>query len=142
MSDIVWAMNPNNDKFEDVIERVRIFSNQILGAKDINLSFRFPEDICQISISAQQRKNIYLIFKEAINNIAKYSLAKNCYVTGELLDKKVKIEIRDDGVGFEANKETLGGNGLINMKLRAVELGGDLSIMSEKGKGTIIVIQF
>ncbi|MBI3500942.1 MAG: hypothetical protein HY063_04030 [Bacteroidetes bacterium] len=142
MSDIVWAINPKNDKFSAIMERLRIFANPILEAKEIQLHLQFSESLGDLQLLMQHRKNIYLILKESINNIAKYSEAKNCFIIVEKKEKRMNIQIKDDGKGFEKTELTLGGNGLINMKNRAEELNGSLNISSEIVKGTIVNFQF
>jgi signal transduction histidine kinase len=142
MSDIVWAINPENDKFMHVFERINIFSSQLFEAKNIQSHIDIAPSVNEIKLTAIQRKNIYLIFKEAINNIAKYSRASNCYIVAEIKDKNIQIVIKDDGVGFENTAKSLGGNGMLNMKLRADEINGMLAINSIKNKGTTIELQF
>ena len=142
MSDIVWAINPKNDKFSSILERVRVFANQLLEAKNIKLFLQTPENLNDLHLETRHRKNIYLILKECVNNVAKYSEAKNCFIIVEKKDKRMNIQIKDDGKGFEKTELTLGGNGLINMKQRAEELRGSLAITSEIGKGTIVNFQF
>lgn len=90
----------------------------------------------------QQRKNIYLICKEALNNVAKYADAKNCIVEILRNENGVSIRISDDGKRINDQSETLGGNGLHNMKKRADELNGKIDISSEKNKGTILSLTF
>ena len=89
----------------------------------------------------EQRKNVYLIFKEAVNNIAKYADGRNVYISLKLRGREIRLEMRDDGVGFDPEAATEG-NGILSMKKRAAELKGKLVIKSEKLKGTEIVLTF
>jgi ligand-binding sensor domain-containing protein len=141
MNDIVWAINPQNEKLTNIIERIKIYSNQLMDAKAIKLTMRIAENVGDLKLSMHQRKNLYLVMKEAINNVAKYSKAKSCYIIIKK-DKFVEVEIRDDGIGMEAGAPTLGGNGMINMKKRAAEMGGELVVYSVKQKGTSISFRF
>lgn len=142
MSDIVWAVNPKNDRFKDILDRFNVFANQLMGAKNIVLHLITKENVDDLKLPMQHRKNIYLLLKEATNNVAKYSHAKNFYVTVEKNHSRMSIQIKDDGVGFESNPESLGGNGLINMKQRVDDLKGEFQIQSGKGKGTTLTIKF
>ncbi len=142
MSDIVWAINPKNDKFHNITHRLEIFGTELLSAKDINFNFNIPHDLAYLKLSMQQRKNIYLICKEALNNVAKYSDAQNCSVEILKADKNVSISIVDDGKGIDNMKQSLGGNGMHNMKKRALELRGILDVFSEKNKGTKLSFTF
>jgi two-component system, NarL family, sensor histidine kinase UhpB len=142
MSDIVWTINPVNDKLDDIMQRLNILAGQLREARNINVHFDVPDDIKEVRLNMHQRKNVYLIFKEAINNIAKYSGAGNCYVLIKKKDDQVMISIRDDGKGFTSTGESLGGNGLINMNNRAREMGGNLEIVSGYNLGTEIKFNF
>jgi len=142
MSDIIWAINPSNDTFQNMIERLQIFSIQLLDAKDIQLHFDISEDIQLIKLSLPQRKNIYLILREAIHNVAKYSNATQCIVSAKMENKKIDLEVIDNGAGFEKITPGLGGNGFINMRQRANELKALFYIHSEKEKGTRVSLKF
>src|SRR5436190_14971713 len=76
MADIVWTINPENDNFEKIIIRMRAFAYELLGAKDIEFEFNADESTGKLKLPMTVRKNLYLIFKEAANNMAKYSDAK------------------------------------------------------------------
>jgi signal transduction histidine kinase/Tfp pilus assembly protein PilF len=141
MSDIVWTINPENDTFENVIARMRSLAYLLLKAKNIEFTFKADESLNQLSLPMVTRKNVYLLFKEATNNIVKYSNASraNFHITHE--NKNVKMVIRDNGVGFDMENSKMG-NGIKNMKRRAGEIGGQLLIESAEGKGTNIELSF
>jgi len=142
MSDIVWAINPKNDRFENVIQRMKIFASEMLEAKNITLRFSADETLNNLKLTMNQRKDLYFIFKEAVTNIAKYSECKNAVVTTSLHDKVLDLMIKDDGKGFNIAHQTMGGNGLYNIEKRAKDLNGTLKIDSTKGRGTIVHLQF
>ena len=142
MSDIVWAINPKNDSFKNMMDRLQIFAIKILDAKNIRLQLEIPESLHHAKLSMPQRKNIYLILREAIHNVAKYSEASYCLISAEIIKKKIHLLIKDDGVGFNSVNAGLGGNGLINMKQRAEELNAAFYIHSEVMKGTSLFLQF
>ena len=85
----------------------------------------------------QVRKNLYLIFKEAINNLVKYSQATRVSISLSKNDKNISLKIRDNGIGIPVNPETKG-NGLMNMSRRAQEIDAELNIESANGDGTEI----
>lgn len=142
MSDIVWAINPSNDTFKNMIDRLAAFGYRILEARNIKLIIDIPESVQALKLDMQMRKNIYLILREAIHNAAKYSQATHCLLTAMVLDKKIDIQVSDDGIGFDTLIPRPGGNGLTNMKHRAVEINAELSIHSEKENGTRLSLQF
>ncbi len=141
MSDIVWMINARNDSFENVIAHMQSFAAEVLEAKGINLKMEVDKNLEHQKMEMHQRKNFYLIFKEAINNIAKYANCKIVNVEIEIKNKIVKMKIADDGIGFDISKVSKG-NGLLNMKKRATELNGQIKIKSEQGKGTTIELSF
>jgi|GEM_PF-3229431 len=139
MSDIIWSVNPGNDSMEKVIYRMREFAVEILETKGMSLHFEVSEQTLIQSISIEVRKDFYLIFKEAINNVAKYSDAKDVWVLLHIKNNYINLEIRDNGNGFDLSKDTQG-NGLRNMQHRASILKGELNIQSQIGVGTTIVL--
>ncbi|MFI5134498.1 MAG: tetratricopeptide repeat protein [Chitinophagales bacterium] len=137
MSDIVWAINPKNDRFENILQRMRTFASGILEAKNIELVFRASASLSELKLSLEKRKNLYLIFKEAVNNAAKYSGCRNCSIRLWLEGKILNMEIADDGSGFDTNHSTTG-NGLVNMRKRSEEMQSHLDVQSTMGKGTTV----
>lgn len=141
MSDIVWTINPENDTFENVIARMRSLAYLLLKAKQIEFIFKADEDLNHLSLPMPVRKNFYMLFKEAINNLVKYSNATSASFHISLDNKNVKLVIHDNGVGFD-EEHVLMGNGIKNMKRRAAEIGAQLVIESAEGKGTDIELSF
>jgi ligand-binding sensor domain-containing protein/two-component sensor histidine kinase len=140
IDDIVWSVNPKNDELGNVISRMSRNAAELFDAKNIEYKIDTPEIIREIKLSLEQRRDLYLIYKEAVNNLLKYA---NCtFVTIEMkLNNNIfTLTITDNGVGFDTKIETLR-NGLRNMKNRAQKLGGRLEINSEINKGTIIRLQ-
>lgn len=139
MNDIVWALNPRNDSVEKIIGRMTDFASGICSSAliepHIDINFGQHSTINDM----QARKNLFLIFKEAVTNSVKHSAAKNLYVSGRESEGCIKMVIRDDGAGFDPNRKT-GGNGLGNMRSRVEEIGGSFYLSSQPGGGTEIVV--
>lgn len=151
MSDIVWAINPKKDHLQDLTQRMRRFAADVLTAKDIDLEFTVPETDHEISLGANIRREVFLIFKETVNNIAKHSEAGEAKIAFSMMNNQLIISFEDNGKGFDRNenadengnddwKKFRGGNGLSNMRKRSSELGGEYEIRSESGKGTIVIL--
>jgi ligand-binding sensor domain-containing protein/anti-sigma regulatory factor (Ser/Thr protein kinase) len=140
MNDIVWAINPTNDKFEKIEARMQNFASVSLAAKNIQFGFEVDNQLKDLLLGMQQRKNLYLIFKEAVNNAAKYSDCTILSVHISKQDQHILLEITDNGKGFipENAESKSGGNGLLNMQSRAAEIHAKIFIQSEPGKGTRI----
>jgi ligand-binding sensor domain-containing protein/two-component sensor histidine kinase len=141
MSDIVWTINPENDSFENIILRMRSLAYNLLRAKDIEFTFKADETLNHLKLSLEKRRNFYLIFKEALNNLIKYSRAKRVQISLLYHSNTITLLIRDDGLGFDATKK-YNGNGLTNIRNRAKEINAQLHIESGEGIGTSIQLIF
>ncbi len=148
MSDIVWTIDSKNDRFENVINRMRALANEILEPLGCKVHFNCENDLITLQLDMQKRKNLYLIYKEAINNISKYAQPKSVRIDFEKTTKThLKLRILDDGSGFDMdaiNNSTLrlGGNGLRNMETRAKAINGVLKTTSKVGSGTSVELEF
>jgi signal transduction histidine kinase/ligand-binding sensor domain-containing protein len=140
MSDIVWAINPANDSFEKVLLRMKEFAAEILEPARINYFFREEESVDKGQLNLEQRKDIYMVFKEAINNAVKYSQATEVNISFYKNENSLRMVITDNGDGFDAD-ESHSGNGLKNMQVRAREMNGTMKIESIKGTGTTIALE-
>jgi ligand-binding sensor domain-containing protein len=141
MSDIIWSINPENDSLQQMLIRMKNFVNENVEGKDISVHWEESEMISKLKLGMAQRKNFYLLFKEAIINAVKYADARNISVALSVHNKMVSLKIIDDGRGFSF--ETIRqGNGIKNIKHRALLLNGNASIDSVPGKGTMVYLQF
>lgn len=140
MGDIVWTINPENDDFEKILTRMRSFAYELLGAKKIEFAFDADDQLRELKVPMEVRKNLFLIFKEATNNLVKYSEADMAQFRIKEENKELTMTIRDNGKGFE-EETTVSGNGLKNMKKRAEEIGGRLWIESRRDEGTLITLK-
>ncbi len=143
MQDIIWAMKTDHDQLEDLESHMMEFALRILESRNINFKTHISEDFPGKQIQPVVRRNIYLIFKEAVNNIAKYSEATQVEMYFTLTRGKLLMKISDNGKGFDIdNSPSLGtGNGLKNMRKRAMDIGGKLDIRSNSGEGTTVELQ-
>jgi ligand-binding sensor domain-containing protein len=141
MNDIVWAINPRNDRFVNIIQRMSQFAAEVLEPKNIEVNFNSDESLSSLLLPMDKRRNFYLFFKEAINNCAKYSTAERVDILISSHEKCISLKIADDGKGFDTSG-TYKGNGMLTMKKRAAELGGHMEIFSAPGKGTTIDLNF
>lgn len=137
MADIVWTITPENDQFEKIIIRMKNFAYEVLGAKKIDFEFVAGDDVANMNLPMDVRKNLYLIFKEATNNMVKYSGADKATFSIKEENKNLIMVIHDNGKGFEVNRSTEG-NGLKNMRKRAEEIRAQFLIDSHPGSGTTV----
>lgn len=146
MSDIVWAINSKNDQLDNVVNRMRSFAVQVSEARQFNLHFAENKDLPNMPLDMYERKNLYLIFKEAVNNAAKYSSCNNLWISFINKNNILEMKVKDDGKGFiyppsDDSAVKRGGNGLLNMQKRASDLGGTIMIHSKIDKGTEIILK-
>lgn len=136
MDDIVWSIKPSNDSMQKVTARMREFATNVLEAKEIDFDFIVDEEVNHVKLNMEARRDFFLVFKEAVNNAAKYSLANHILVQLKIQNKKLFLMVKDDGLGFDMAEAD--GNGLGNMQKRADSMDGSLTIQSSKGKGTTV----
>jgi ligand-binding sensor domain-containing protein len=140
LSDMVWIFNPQNDSIEKLLLRLKSFTISVALSKNIKVHFVTDKASETINLTIRQRKAIYLISKEAINNAFKSSACNNIYYHLTANGSKWQLRIQDDGKGFNLSEKT-DGNGLRNMQARADEIGAKFSIQSQTGEGTIILLE-
>lgn len=142
MSDIVWAINPKKDHLSDLVQRMRRFASDIFASCEIRFNLRTPATDGQLQLGANVRRELFLIFKESVNNIAKHSGCTEAQVEFYPEADSLVLKLTDNGKGFdvatvsEHTRSSKGGNGLISMRRRAQELGGSFEITSVSGQGT------
>ena len=145
MSDIIWAINTRNDNLDNIVHKIHSHAVQLMELKHCKVHFAHHGEFKGTHLNMAQRKNFYLFYKESINNISKYAGAENVWINIAIDKKSVRLLIKDDGVGMNVKVnefKTQGGNGLYNLKKRADELKGKLTIDSDKGRGTVIELIF
>lgn len=135
MSDIVWAINPEVDALSDLVHRMRRFVEDTLGALDVDVTFTAPDSGDDMRLGADIRREVFLILKESVNNIAKHAGCRTATIVISADRRRLLLDVRDDGRGFDPALET-DGNGVASMRRRVAALGGRLTITSEPGLGT------
>ncbi|MBL7778317.1 MAG: hypothetical protein JNK66_08510 [Chitinophagales bacterium] len=140
MSDIVWSVNPKNDTAKFLMERMRVFAADLVAPSAMQLHFNAEKQAEEVKLTMEQRKNIFLIFKETVYNSVKYSEAKNLYVEVKKTATGVTLIIKDDGKGFDVNNyKSKNGNGIKNMRYRAEEVEARFDVFST-AQGTVTTI--
>lgn len=140
MSDIVWTNNPRFDHLGDLVHRMRRFASELLTARGIRLRTDFPDNDGDLTLEPETRRQIYLIFKEAINNLARHSNCDEAEISLRVEGDRLQMRIADNGQGFDLTK-TSDGNGLHSLQNRAESIGGKLRIDSAPGKGTVVTVE-
>lgn len=141
MKDIVWAINPANDTLEKLSSRMLDYASTLLSSKSIPFVFDCEYTLNSLQLDMLQRKNLYLVFKEAVANAAKYSGCSQIVISLSKQGKSLQLIVKDNGIGLSFEK-VRPGNGLINMQTRAAEMGGTLLLEGAPESGTCIRLIF
>jgi len=139
MGDIVWAINPDRDRVGDLLQRMRYFASDTLTGKNIEFSFSAPDTGRDLALATEVRREVLLIFKEAVNNIARHARCSHADIDVRVERGGLVVHVADDGQGLES--VALGnGHGLASMQARARRLNGRLEITTSAGGGTRLAL--
>jgi signal transduction histidine kinase len=144
-SDMVWSIDPQHDDLASLLVRVRRLAADLLGERGIALDWNAPATAEHVRLSADQRRHLMLILKEALHNAARHAGAHRVALQISYDDRNVRAEVRDDGRGFDVEQPVRGassggGRGLRSLRERARELGAALEIRSAPGRGTAVTL--
>ena len=140
MSDIVWAINPSNDTMDKILIRMKELGAEMLEPAKVNYFFHEEGNLEDLTLNVGQRKDLYLIYKEALNNAVKYSEASEVHIYLRRNEDLLQLQITDNGKGFDPGKER-SGNGLKNMLSRAEDMKALIHIDSILRTGTTVMIE-
>jgi ligand-binding sensor domain-containing protein len=135
MRDIVWFLNPKNDSLDNIILRMRSLSESLL--EGIDVQFETPEQRVTDRLDPNVKRNIVLMYKEVLYNIARHAHATAVSIAITIHSGQMRISVSDNGIGFVPQAESRG-NGLHNLRHRAADIGAVLSIESAPRQGTRI----
>ena len=140
MGDIVWAINPDRDRVGDLLQRMRYFASDTLTGKNIEFSFRGPETGRDLALTTEVRREVLLIFKEAVNNIARHARCCHADIDVRVERGGLVVQVADDGQGLSVAIVRGNGHGLASMESRARRLNARLDIETRAGGGTRLVL--
>jgi ligand-binding sensor domain-containing protein/signal transduction histidine kinase len=139
MDDIVWAISPDRDALQEVVGRMRHCAEEAFDGREIAVTFNAPDSSPTTSLGIDVRRDVYLIFKEAVNNAARHAGCSRVSILFRVSAQQLLLEIADDGAGFDVMAHS-DGTGLMSMRRRAVRLGATLEIASRPGHGTRLTL--
>ncbi|MBC7899190.1 MAG: hypothetical protein H7070_03970 [Saprospiraceae bacterium] len=142
MNDIVWAISPDHDRMLDLTRRMRQHAEEIFAMRDIELDFDAPADDADLKLSVGVRRDVLLIFKEAVNNAARHSGCSKVRIDFRCENSILRLRIEDNGKGFDSGNSERDGQGLRSMARRSKALGGTLTIEASKSGGTGVDFEF
>jgi len=138
MSDIVWAINPAKDKLSYLEQRMREFATDLFTAGDVRFRFHTSEDEYDLQVGADVRRQVFLVFKECIHNVVRHARCTEVDVEVRVENKRMVVQVRDNGVGFEAFA-AVDGHGLASMRERAQRVGGRIEVRADY-EGTTVTL--
>jgi len=139
LESIVWTVNPKNQTWDRFALYLSRYAQELFRDTTVRCSVDGDDDIPSSALPPDAQRHLLAVYKEALNNVMKHARASRVEVAMELRDSVFRLQIRDDGVGFDRGLEqdTLR-NGLRNMHARMGELGGELKVETGSGAGTCI----
>jgi signal transduction histidine kinase len=148
MDEIVWAVTPGNDTLEKFTAFIGQFVQNFLKPTGIACRLALPVELPDLPMEATVRHHLYLLVREALNNVIRHTHAQTVRFSLVLEGKTLVLTLSDDGCGFDpsrdaasSNERLFHGNGLSNMRKRMAEIGGALEIVSASGCGTTLILQ-
>jgi signal transduction histidine kinase len=137
MNDIVWAINPARETLLDLTRRMRQHANEVFTLRDIELRFSAPHASEHLRLAVDVRRDVLLVYKEAVNNAARHSRCSRVDIDFRVERSRLHLMVADNGSGYDTSLESEG-QGLRSMTRRALRLGGTLDTESVPGAGTTI----
>jgi signal transduction histidine kinase len=135
---IVWATNPKYDTLIDLVGYLREFCAEYFEMTAMHVRFDFPERVPGVNVTGVFRRQLLLVVKESLQNVAKHAAASEVYIRLELFDKQLKLSVRDNGRGLPIREHSRRGDGITNMRSRVTNLDGTLTVESRHEGGTIV----
>jgi ligand-binding sensor domain-containing protein/two-component sensor histidine kinase len=137
MRDIVWAINPKRDRLLDLTRRMRSFASDIFTSRNIEFRFSTPDRDRELRLDPEIRRDVFLIFKEAVNNLLRHSGCAKAVIDLVVEGGWLVLTVSDDGKGVDLQVAEAG-HGFSSMRRRAESFGGQLEIISPNGSGTTV----
>ena len=141
MDATVWAVNPRNDTFNHLANYLVHYAEEFFRYSDVVCRLDLPTELPDWPVSAEVRHNLFLVVKEALNNVARHAAASEVRLELKLTDATLRIAVRDNGRGFNPNEPRQRGNGLHNMAQRLQQLGGRLRVEGAPGAGACVTLE-
>jgi signal transduction histidine kinase len=141
LRDLVWSINPKNDTMLQLAHRMQYIAEPLFKAAGIKCHFTCHRNFLDLKLTLSDKRNIYLLFKEMVNNVVKHARCYNCYINIKYISPYLILSVEDDGIGFDPVMVSNARNGLHNMHFRARQMNGTLHINSSEEKGSSIVVQ-
>jgi signal transduction histidine kinase len=138
LGEIIWSSNPERDNLASLLSYMHKYVENYMEDAPIRWRIDFPNEVPDLPLAPDLRRNLYLVMKEALHNARKYSQAQEILVAFRLDSQIYHLEVRDDGIGMTPDLIQGGGDGLNNMRRRMIAIGGQMQFESAAGEGTVV----
>lgn len=135
MSEIIWTLNPQNDTLDNLTAYMREQFRAYFEPFSIPFEIYFPDEIPDIKLNNEQRRNLFLVAKELLHNALKHAKASNISISLRITSKQLIFRVVDDGIGMRKTKVKASSNGIRNLKKRMKDIGGNIEWI-QLGPGT------
>jgi signal transduction histidine kinase len=138
LDEIVWAVNPEHDSMEGLVEYLSQSADDFLEDTPIRSHLNVPANLPRCTVPAEVRHQLFLAFKEALNNAARHAAASEIRIEFVAAPPRFQVVVADNGAGFNAASPRTGGSGLKNMRQRLEAIGGQFELSSGPRQGTVV----
>ena len=138
LDEIVWAINPSNDTLESLVNYACKYAQEYLELAGISHRFDVPAQLPVADIAPEVRHNVFLAFKESVNNVVKHAQATSVSIRLRLEPGTFTLHVEDNGRGLAGQPEKSGRNGMRNLRKRMADVGGSFAIGPAAGRGTLV----
>ena len=142
MNGIIWSLNPANDDLVSLVEYLKRYGHDYFDLHAYEGGMEVQGNVGKTIVKGIVRRNVFLIMKEALQNVHKHANATQVHVKLIIEHKRLTIEVKDNGRGFDPQNIGRGRLGLLSLKRRAKDILGEISITSEPEKGTTLIATF
>jgi len=136
LDEIVWAMDPHHDSLASLVSYFSLYADRFLGLAGIAWRLEGPHEAADQVLDSHRRHQLFLVFKEALNNIVRHSGASEVRLHIDVNPGEMSLDLRDNGSGLPAGTDPGSISGIANMRLRIEKLGGRCEVGSAPGRGT------
>ena len=141
LDEIVWALNPRNDKVASLSVYFCSYARQFLELASIGFGMDAPENLPDEPLDPKFRRELFIAFREALNNVVRHADATKVWLHIAVQEGTLIVTVKDDGCGIQGEQRDAGADGLLNMQDRMNALGGQCQIESDPGKGTTVRLE-
>ncbi len=141
MDEIVWTINPRNDSLENLANYIFHYAQEYFQDTGVRCRLDLPHDLPDRRVTTEERHNLFMAVKEALNNVLKHAGATEVRIALTRIEKRMVILISDNGRGVSASQADLTGVGMLNMKQRLQIIGGEFKVENNPAGGTAVAMQ-